>query len=63
MHKLFSLVTMALTTLALQGCIAVTVVEIAAETIEAGVEITGAVVGSVVDVITPEDEEDSSDDD
>lgn len=63
MLKPFRVVIMALTILALQGCIAATVVEIAAETIEAGVEITGAVVGGVVDVITPDDDEDSSEDD
>jgi hypothetical protein len=46
-----------LAALALQGCIAGTVVEIAAETIEAGVEITGAAVGGIVDVVTPDDED------
>lgn len=44
--------------LLMQGCIVATVVEVAAETVEAGVEVTGAVVGGVVDVVTPDDDED-----
>lgn len=48
----------------LQGCIAGTVIEIAAETIEAGVEVTGAAVGGVVDIVTPDDDDkDEKDDD
>ena len=41
----------------LQGCLAGAVVEIAAETVEAGVEITGAAVGGVVDIVTPDDDD------
>jgi len=52
-----------LAALALQGCIAATVVEIAAETIEAGVEITGAAVGGIVDVVTTDADDDNEDED
>ena len=41
----------------LSGCIAATAINLAAETVEAGVEITGAVVGTSVDLVTTSDEE------
>ncbi len=44
--------------LALGGCLAAAAVEVVAETVEAGVEITGAVVGTTVDVITPDGDDD-----
>ena len=44
--------------LILQGC-AGTIIDAVAETVEAGVELTGAVVGTAVDVVIPDgDEED-----
>ena len=45
--------------LILQGCVAGTIIDVVAETVEAGVELTGAAVGTVVDVIIPDsDDED-----
>lgn len=41
----------------LSGCIAATAIEVAAETVEAGVEITGAVVGAGVDAVTTSKDE------
>ncbi len=41
----------------LSGCVAATAIEIAAETVEAGVEVTGAVVGTTVDKVTTSKEE------
>ena len=46
----------------LSGCIATTAVGLAAETVEAGVEITGAVIGTSVDLVTTSDEEREKDD-
>jgi len=51
---LFALVT-------LQGCVAGTVIDVVAETVEAGVELTGAAVGAVVDVVTPDGDDEESD--
>lgn len=42
----------------LQGCVAGTVIDVLAETVEAGVEVTGAVVGTAVDVIVPDGDDD-----
>ncbi len=44
--------------LLLPGCVVSTVIGVAAETVEAGIEITGAVVGAAVDIVTDDDEED-----
>lgn len=41
----------------LTGCLAATAIDIAAETVEAGVEITGAVIGTSVDLVTTSEEE------
>ncbi|MFT5134204.1 MAG: hypothetical protein ACI9SC_002677 [Gammaproteobacteria bacterium] len=41
----------------LQGCIVSTAVGVVAETIEAGVEVTGAVVGTAVDIVVPDDDD------
>ena len=49
---LFALVT-------LQGCVAGTIIDVVSETVEAGVELTGAAVGAVVDVVTPDGDDDS----
>jgi hypothetical protein len=64
MPKLFSLLLLS-PAVCLQGCVIGTVVDVAAETIEAGVEVTGAVVGTAVDVVVPDDndEEAKEDDD
>lgn len=43
-----------LATLPLGGCLAAAAVEVVAETVEAGVEITGAVVGTAVDIAIPD---------
>lgn len=61
MHNLYGYFVVVMAALGLQGCIAGTVVEIAAETIEAGVEITGAAVGGIVDVVTPDADDDECD--
>ncbi len=50
----------------LGGCLAGAIVAVAAETVEAGVEITGAVVGAAVDIVIPDgdkDDDDKGDDD
>lgn len=44
--------------LILQGCIISTAVGVVAETVEAGVEITGAAVGTAVDIVVPDGEDD-----
>ena len=41
----------------LSGCLAATAIEVAAETVEAGVEVTGAVVGASVDAVTTSKDE------
>jgi len=41
----------------LQGCIVSTAVGFITETIEAGVEVTGAVVGTAVDIVVPDDDD------
>ncbi|HBH90166.1 MULTISPECIES: hypothetical protein [Ponticaulis] len=47
----------AMAAFSLSGCIATTAVGLAAETVEAGVEITGAVIGTSVDLVTTSEEE------
>jgi hypothetical protein len=47
--------------LALQGCVAGTIIDVVSETVEAGVELTGAAVGAVVDVIVPDGDAEDSD--
>jgi len=54
----FSNLILLIAMLALQGCVAGTVIDVISETVEAGVEITGAAVGAVVDIVTPDDEDD-----
>ena len=57
--QIFQLVSLIITMLILQGCVAGTIIDVVAETVEAGVELTGAAVGTVVDVIIPDsDDED-----
>lgn len=59
----FSNIILLIAMLALQGCVAGTVIDVISETVEAGVELTGAAVGAVVDVVTPDgDDEDNEDD-
>lgn len=41
----------------LSGCIVATAVDVAAETVETGVKVTGAVVGAGVDAVTTSQEE------
>lgn len=53
-RHLIALILIPLSLLVLQGCILGTVVEVAAETVEAGVELTGAVVGTAVDIVVPD---------
>lgn len=45
----------------LQGCLVGAVIGVAADTVEAGVGITGAVAGGVVDVVTPNRKDDDDD--
>lgn len=47
---------------ALGGCILGTAVEVVGETVEAGVEVTGAAAGAVVDVVTPDGDDDDKKD-
>ena len=56
-RPLLKIITCMIAVTCLQGCLAGAVVVIAAETIEAGVEITGAAVGGVVDIVTLNDDE------
>jgi hypothetical protein len=59
MNKFFQITILVGMVITLQGCVAGAIVDVVAETVEAGVEITGAVVGTAVDVIVPggDDEE------
>lgn len=41
----------------LSGCIAATAIHVASETVQAGVGVTGAVIGTSVDMVTTSDEE------
>ena len=50
--------TLSLLLLHLQGCAAGAVVDVVAETVEAGVELTGAVVKTAVDVVVPDGDDD-----
>lgn len=52
--QLFQLVSLIAATLVLQACVAGTIIDVVSETVEAGVELTGAAVGTVVDVIVPD---------
>jgi hypothetical protein len=61
-RPLLKMITCLIAIASLQGCLAGAVVEIAAETIEAGVEVTGAAVGGVVDIVTPDDDEEEDED-
>tara|TARA_X000000950_G_scaffold243510_2_gene298915 strand:+ start:261804 stop:262031 length:228 start_codon:yes stop_codon:yes gene_type:complete len=56
-RKLAGLALATLTLPFLSGCIATTAVGLAAETVEAGVEITGAVIGTGVDLVTTSEDE------
>lgn len=62
MNRLYQIIILLGVLISLQGCVAGAIVDVVAETVEAGVEITGAVVGTAVDVIIPggdgDDEED-----
>lgn len=49
------------TTPLLSGCLLGAAIEVAAETVEAGVEITGAVAGAAVDIVVPGDGKDDDD--
>lgn len=60
--KALRLPAIALFSFLLGGCLARTVVGVAAETVEAGVEITGAVAGAAVDVVIPDGDDDDKDD-
>ena len=51
---LFALIT-------LQGCVAGTIIDVVSETVEAGVELTGAAVGAVVDVVIPDGDDEDAD--
>lgn len=46
----------------LQGCLVGTVIDVAAETVEAGIGITGAAAGAVVGVVTPNGDDDEDND-
>ncbi len=48
-------------TFLLQGCVAGTVIDVIAETVEAGVELTGAVVGTAVDIVVPDGDDEDDD--
>ncbi len=59
----FSNIILLIAMLTLQGCVAGTVIDVISETVEAGVEITGAAVGAVIDVVTPDDDDEDNEDD
>ena len=46
----------------LSGCLAGAAVNVVGETVEAGVEVTGTVVGTTVDVIVPDGDDDEGKD-
>lgn len=46
----------------LQGCLVGTAIDVVGETVEAGIGITGAAAGAVVDVVTPDGKEEEDDD-
>ena len=48
--------------LTLGGCLLGAAVEVVGETVEAGVEITGAAAGAVVDIVTDDDDDEDDDD-
>jgi hypothetical protein len=62
-RTLISLALILAAPLILGGCLARAAVGIVAETVEAGVEITGAAAGAVVDVATPGGGKDDDDKD
>jgi len=61
MKLAFSNIIPLIAMLTLQGCVAGTVIDVISETVEAGVEITGAAVGTVVSIVTPDDDDDEDD--
>lgn len=46
----------------LQGCVVATAIDIASETVQAGVGVTGAVIGAGVDIVTDDDDDDKKSD-
>ena len=61
MRKISFCVVVCSLPLALGGCILGAAVEVVGETVEAGVEVTGAAAGAVVDVVTPDGDDDDDD--
>ena len=57
MVKLRTSLLMFFVVLHLQGCAAGAVIDVVAETVEAGVELTGTVVKTAVDVVVPDGDE------
>ena len=62
MNRLYQIIILLGMLISLQGCVAGAIVDVVAETVEAGVEITGAVVGTAVDVIIPGGDDDDEED-
>ena len=62
LHRLPALALVLAAPFLLGGCLVRTAVGVAAETVEAGVEITGAAAGAVVDVAIPDGDDDKDDD-
>ncbi len=61
MTRVFGIWTSLFMMITLHGCVAGTIIDVVSETVEAGVELTGAAVGTVVDVIVPDGDDDESD--
>ncbi|MBL4679421.1 MAG: hypothetical protein JKY88_01710 [Pseudomonadales bacterium] len=62
MLNLFKVFLLSMMLVLLQGCLAGAVVNVLAETVEAGVEITGAVIGTAVDIVVPNGKDDEEKD-
>lgn len=59
--KNYRVLPLLLVTCLLQACAAGAVVDVVAETVEAGVELTGAVVKTAVDIVVPDGDDDEED--
>ncbi|MFT7686700.1 MAG: hypothetical protein ACI9FB_002046 [Candidatus Azotimanducaceae bacterium] len=57
MNRLTQVIISLLLILSLQSCLVSSAIGIVAETVEAGVEITGAVIGTAVDIVIPDGED------
>jgi hypothetical protein len=61
MNKFFQLIVSLVLILFLQSCLVSGAIGVVAETVEAGVEITGAVIGTAVDIVIPDGDDEDKD--